>query len=162
MACQECHLVFITFFYQFRSEKLTFYLLKNNCQFESQIVIWLVFSVSVSDSDLTCYIFRISQYLHKSSIYLVKSLEILRFHQYFCGFKPYILHSSAFHLSLFYFDFGFIVSIVILAGVFSQLFSFHHCLYFFCPYLKVYSRVLGMCFDFSDQDFVVFPASATT
>ena len=47
---------------------------------------------------------------------------------------------------------------------FFLLYSFHHLLacFIFYPYLQVYSRILGMCYNFTNQDFVVFPVSATT
>ena len=49
-----------------------------------------------------------------------------------------------------------------LAGVFLYTFiNFWHICVFY-PYLEVYSHILGMCYNFTNQDFVVFPVSATT
>ena len=62
--------------------------------------------------------------LHKSSIYLMKSLAICRFVQYFCGFHPWLLWNPHFYNIKVIFDFQFVNNqMVILVFVTISSFS---------------------------------------
>ena len=102
----------------------------------------------------TCYVFQISQYL--SEIFNI-FLKILG--------NPWIsvifLRISSANIVNFKFVCIFVLHLN-LAGVFLCTFVifWHVCIFY--PCLEVYNHVLGICYNFTNQDFVVFPVSATT
>ena len=116
------------------------------------MVCLFLFLISVSDLRLrsqTCYrMFQISQYFIKSSI---SFHEILGNPQ----ISALFLRISSTNIVIFVFLFGWSFSFCTPFIIF-----WHVCVFY--PYLEVYGHILGMCYNFTDQDFVVFPASATT
>ena len=108
-------------------------------------------SVSVSDSDLrsqTCYgcfgFLNISLNLQYLSWNPWQSLDFYNI------FEDFSCKYCEFHIFL-WLEFFLCAPFTIF---------WHICIFY--PYLEVYGHVLGMCYNFTNQDFVVFPVSATT